>query len=790
MRYIRKLMGIGIFIIVIILTGCTQSVEYTINFDSNGGTEVLSVNTDDSSTITIPDNPTKEGFVFGGWYWDNDAFQNPFSANSLLDTPVSSDMTVYAKWSPIIPPVYVYSITYLLDGGTNNQSNPVTFDSETVTLAIVDPAKEGYTFDSWYSDEAFNTAFNFSALPNADITLYAKWIVNSYTLQYLDNDGTILQTAEYDFGASLNDVTAPIASKEGYDFVEWNQDLPLTMPARDLMITARYVIKEYTMSFNSNGGSEVSDITVAYETTIYAPENPTKDSYVFGGWYLDEGLTDYYSFPTTMIEDITLYAKWEILEYTINYYIVGVDQINNIALSEEGIVDVFFGVENSAIITSEGRVFTWGANADGQLGIGTQTTKEANLTDITSSFGLIAEEKVVKILLGAQACIARTSNGRVFTWGYDGNGQLGNGESDNSSHFTPIEITSYFNLAVGEMIVDVSLGASHSSAITSAGRIFIWGYNGAGQLGIGEVDNITVSAPRDITSQFNLDDGEMIVDVSLGNGHSAAMTSEGRIFTWGSDIQGQLGNGTSDDSTHYSPIEITSQFNLNEEENIVDILMSYYHSSAITSEGRVFNWGYNGYGNLGDGTVGNLTSPIDITSNFNLVPEEVISSISMRGADFAAAVTSEGRVFTWGRNFYGQLGIGERDYDAHSTPIDITSEFSLLEGEKIIRTSSGTNHASVITSMGRIFTWGNDNAGQLGDASLVYKTSPVLITTISSEKIHNETYGYDSLIVEYIPTREGSTFSGWYSDAELTIPYIFSTMPAYTLGLYGMWILD
>jgi len=80
------------------LSSCNSTISYTIDFDSNGGADVSSVETGGSSVITMPDNPTKEGFLFDGWYWDNNTFERPFTANSLLELPLSSNVTVYAKW--------------------------------------------------------------------------------------------------------------------------------------------------------------------------------------------------------------------------------------------------------------------------------------------------------------------------------------------------------------------------------------------------------------------------------------------------------------------------------------------------------------------------------------------------------------------------------------------------------------------------------------------------------------------------------------------------------------------
>ncbi len=709
-----KLLIITFFMLFVALTlaSCANKPSVTVNFDSNGGSEVSPITSDGLSSVVLPSNPVKEGYAFVGWFLDDATFGIPFTAHSFLDEPITSDLTVYAKWD-----------------------------------------------------------------------------TDSYTLQFLDSDGTVLFTANYAYQADLTGLTPPIATKEGYSFTSWNINLPLTMPANHVTLTAQYTINQYTISFESNGGNLVKEITQDFMTVVNGPIDPMKDSYYFGGWFIDEELTTIYNFTTMPAEDFTLYAKWETDQYTINYYMVGVDQIGAISLSEgETIIDISLGVENSSIITSEGRVFTWGANADGQLGIGTATTFKSVLTDITDSFGLIEGEKVIKIFLGSQVSIALTSTGRIFTWGYCGNGQLG--DTSETSRYTPGEITNQFNLTEGETIVDISLGRTIVSAITSTGRIFTWGWNQHGQIGSGEEDNIKVPTPIDITSQFNLDEGDMLVDVSVGDGHSSARTLQGRLFTWGWNIYGQLGNGTSNNEIYAFPIDITSQFVLHEEESIANAYMNYYHSSVITSEGRVFTWGYNGYGNLGNGNEENQSSPIDITSTFNLLPTEVIINISTGGYAHCLAITSEGRVFTWGYNYDGQLGIGTTDWVAHSTPIDITSGFSLLAGEQMIRTYLGARHSSAITSTGRIFTWGHDNAGQLGDASLVNKTVPVVITSVDNIKIHSETYGFAEQITEYVPYKEGYTFSGWYSDAELTIPYTFTTMPANTLKLYGMWLIN
>ncbi|MBN2300575.1 MAG: InlB B-repeat-containing protein [Acholeplasmataceae bacterium] len=779
MRTLKLLiMPIFMVIVAIIATSCANNIVFTIYFDSNGGSDVMSITSDGASMVSIPEDPNKEGFIFDGWFWDNGTFEMPFTANSIMDTPISSNMTVYAKWSLI-----GYEINYVLNGGINPPSNPTTYDSETVTLNISDPTQIGHQFEGWYLDEDLTQIFTFESSMETDITLYAKWSINSYTLQYLDNDGTVLYTSIYEYGASLSGVVPPVASKEGFDFVEWNQDLPLTMPAMDLMITARYVTKECIMSFNSNGGSEISDLIVSYESIIYAPENPSKDNYVFGGWYLDEALTDSFSFPTTMTEDIQLYAKWESLSYTIDYYIVGVDQMGTIEMSEgETMVNITLGVRNSSAITSEGRFFIWGENSYYQLADGTNQYQTSPV-DITNLFDLEEGERIVDDAWGSQAVAALTSHGRLFTWGYNGNGLLGDEAVGERTY--PAEITSKFDLDEGDKIISVSMGEYHGSALTSTGRIFMWGRNPYGQLGDGTDENRF--NPIEITSQFSLLEGEQITGVSLGRSHSSAITSNGNVFIWGYNYHGELGIGTEDNSN--IPIKMTNQFNLGVGEQIIQVSLGSAHSSAITSNGRIFMWGYNDHGELGDGTEIDKMIPLDITNQFDLDESDKIVNVSV-GQYHSLVVTSNGRVFTWGYNYYGQLGFGEADYLAHSEPIEITNNFDLSQGEKIIWGTLGSLFSSAFTSSGRIYTWGWNNGGQLGVSSIANKYLPVEVTAIDEINIHSEDCGYGLTITGYVPIKEGFTFSGWYIDAGLTTPYAFTTMPDHALKLYGIWMLN
>ena len=354
------------------------------------------------------------------------------------------------------------------------------------------------------------------------------------------------------------------------------------------------------------------------------------------------------------------------------------------------------------------------------------------------------------------------------------------GDGSLSNHLIPVDITSEFNLNDGENIISASLGKYHSSALTSTNRLFTWGRNDHGQLG----DETTIDklTPNDITSQFSFADGEIILSLSLGGYHSSVLTSTNRLFTWGQNNYGQLGDDTTLDQS--IPTDITTQFSLSSGENIIYVELGASNSSVITSTGRMFTWGLNLNGQLGDGTTTNKISPIDITTQFNLSDGETILSGSFRN-DHSLAITSLNRLFTWGRNSNGQLGDGTKIDKL--TPVDITSQFNFEVGETILSLSIGGIHTSLVTSQERMFTWGRSIISQSFDGvSIELTPTPSRFRYIDSSS--TLTYDYQENVDEYLPERSGYIFDGWYEDMGLTTPYTFSTMPNEDIILYASWI--
>jgi uncharacterized repeat protein (TIGR02543 family) len=457
-------------------------------------------------------------------------------------------------------------------------------------------------------------------------------------------------------------------------------------------------LQVYAITYVLNDGVLFSGTPTTFSPTLLPRvlPSPVRSGFVFQGWYENSNFTgnSISQIPVGTAVDKIYYAKWG-------------SNLENAQLINRKIET---GYKNSGYISSSGKVFVWGLNDSNQLGDGTLINR-ATPTDITSRFNLNSNDVITGVKFGLKNAAAISSSGRVYTWGYNEFGQLGDGTINNRN--LPVEITSRFNLTNNDKIVELTLGQEHSSALSSSGRVFMWGKNNNGRLGDGS--SINRNNPTDITSTFGLKTGERIIKISLGVFHSSALSSIGRVFMWGWSGDGQLGIGESG-VYKTSPIDITNRFNLINSDKIIDISIGGYHSSALSSSGRVFMWGKNNDGRLGDGFVLNQELPIEITSNFNLPFGERIIDLNL-GFGISSAISTTGKIFTWGFNGAGHLGDGT--VQNKQLPIQINSFFILNPGESIIDLKMGRDHSIAISSEGRIFTWGWNEDGQLGNGSFV-----------------------------------------------------------------------
>lgn len=322
----RKLVTL-LALLLIFLTACNQTSEIKITFIENGGVELedMTIKTTDTS-IELP-TPVRDGFTFDGWFTDED-LTLPFTIASLLTQ--SGGITLYAKWTEIINS---FIVTFETNGGSAISN--VTYEAGTTIVAPTDPTKVGYTFAGWYSDQALETAYTFGPMPEANLTLYAKWTINTYTITFESNGGSAVTSLSGDYQQAITKPTNP--TKTGYTFVDWYIDANLTTPyvftlmgSSNLTLYAKWTVNQYTVSFETNNGSIVPSVTIDYNTLITAPTEPTKVGYSFGGWYSDQTLTTAYVFTSPVVASMTLYAKWNINSYTMTFVTNGGSPVNPI----------------------------------------------------------------------------------------------------------------------------------------------------------------------------------------------------------------------------------------------------------------------------------------------------------------------------------------------------------------------------------------------------------------------------------------------------------------------------
>ena len=186
-----------------------------------------------------------------------------------------------------------YTITFDTVGGS--EIAPITQDYGTAITTPADPTREGYTFIGW--DKAIPTT-----MPAENVTITAKWEINQYTITFDTAGGSEIAPITQDYGTAI---TAPAnPTKEGYTFIGWDKAIPATMPAENVTITAQWEINQYTITFDTAGGSTVAPITQDYGTNITAPADPTREGYTFMGWDRE--------IPETMpAENITVTAQWK-----------------------------------------------------------------------------------------------------------------------------------------------------------------------------------------------------------------------------------------------------------------------------------------------------------------------------------------------------------------------------------------------------------------------------------------------------------------------------------------------
>ena len=245
---------------------------------------------------------TRAGYTQVGWSTVDGGekvygFEDVYTQNEAL--------TLYPVWN-----TNKYTITFDTNGGS--EIAPITQDYGTEITAPDNPTRKGYTFKGWDKEIP-------ETMPAENITVKAQWEINQYTITFDTNGGSEIAPITQDYGT---EITAPDnPTRKGYTFKGWDKEIPEAMPAENITVKAQWEINQYTITFDTNGGSEIAPITQDYGTEITAPDNPTRKGYTFKGW--DKEI------PETMpAENITITARWKDTEKPTGEIIIGTNKWN------------------------------------------------------------------------------------------------------------------------------------------------------------------------------------------------------------------------------------------------------------------------------------------------------------------------------------------------------------------------------------------------------------------------------------------------------------------------------
>jgi alpha-tubulin suppressor-like RCC1 family protein len=344
-------------------------------------------------------------------------------------------------------------------------------------------------------------------------------------------------------------------------------------------------------------------------------------------------------------------------------------------------------------IDASGKLFTWGSGANySQLGNG---------VSLASSPVQVGTLSWSMVSAGAYHTAAIDTTGSLWTWGWNTSGQLGNYSAGNF----PLPWKVGVNYITQNSWKAISMGVSHSAAISSDGSLYTWGGGNAGQLGLNNTASIPV--PQKIGSSS-------WTAVSVGDAHTLGIKLDGTLWAWGTNSYGQIGNNNGALGGYSSPVQIGT-------ETTWSTITAGPQSSFGIRSNNLYAWGINAVGQLGDGTVTTRSSPVQIGTPLTSSWTKVSA-----GPSHTAAIAANGSLWVWGYNAYGQLG--NNNVATYSQPQIIGSQVSTTSWKSVTATRYVT---AMIRNDGALFMYGLNTAGNLGNNSVANVTFPVQIGTSS-----------------------------------------------------------
>jgi len=457
--------------------------------------------------------------------------------------------------------------------------------------------------------------------------------------------------------------------------------------------------------------------------------SPATDNYYIGGYDVYRGTSASGPFSKLATVDSNTTSYWNTtltpnMDYF--YYILAEDLegnrstplptflIHTLVESAAAPVAVTLaaGDYHSVAIRAGGTIWSWGENRYGELGNGSDT-ESLYQVPVLGQYGIGVLDNVAAISAGEYYTVALKTDGTVWAWGKNNRGQLGDGTTD--ERYTPVPVLGLGGVGflTGVKAVAASNGDGHTLALRSDGTVWAWGVNYYGELGDGTSNlSSTPVAVKGADGQGYLTD---VIAIAAGEEFSLALRSDGTVYAWGKNVSGQLGNGTSDWDDHTLPIQVKNYAGTDFLTGITAIDAGEGFCLALDSSEHAWSWGDNYYGQLGDGTTTTRYLPVQVKDG-----SEYLTGVSgvAAGSNHSIAIVDNGTAtstWAWGYNYYGQLG--NSSTSTSSTPVQIIGigPVFLLAG--------GYDHSLALKDDNSIWAWGANYYSQLGyDAGLDEKS--------------------------------------------------------------------
>jgi len=348
---------------------------------------------------------------------------------------------------------------------------------------------------------------------------------------------------------------------------------------------------------------------------------------------------------------------------------------------------------HTCVILDDASLYCWGYNSNGELGDGSQSNSNTPV-----AVSLPSGRTASSVSTGAGRTCAVLDDASAYCWGANSYGQVGDGTT--TERHTPVAVS----LPSGRTATSLDAGNSHTCAVLDDASLYCWGYNNYGELGD---DN----SPTDSSTPVRVRLSGWPSAIAASYGHTCAVLDDAPLYCWGDNTYGQLGDGTTTDSS--TPVTVS----LLSGRTATSVSSSTFHTCAVLDDDSLYCWGSNTYGQLGVGTNTNSNTPVAVS-----LPSGRTAASVAAGYVHTCAVLDDASLYCWGGNTYGQLGIGSQS--TSSTPVAV----SLPSGRSASSVTVGNYHTCAVLDDASLYCWGRSNHGQLGDGTTDDSPTPVAVS--------------------------------------------------------------